>query len=202
MGGQQSSDSDMVDGIICSAIAQETETQRSANIDEQLSRNKFVQPKSNNNNRRVDSDGAMCSEQKQSKTIMMMHSSEKIDDKMIDTMIVSAAFNTDDGGNNNERKHTSTTNRQKATNCDNFDAYEMNERRYGEASVAVAANEGGGGGISSDSGVGFDVCLDDDDTDDDPYAELEFYLEKVKVSVFAGIFYFLYTNDCEGAAIC
>lgn len=177
--GQQSSNSDTVDSMSCSAFAQETETQRSRSVDEQLPHSKLVQP---NFDRCVDDGGAMCTEQKQLKTIMV-HSSEKIDDKIDQVMV--AACNTDgDGRNNNEQNfNKSTTNRSRNKNCDNFNGNETNGRRYGDASAA-AASSGGGGGISSDSGVGFDLGLDDDDTDDDPYAELEFYLEKVKVSVF------------------
>lgn len=176
---QQLSNSDTVDGTSCSAFAQETEAQRSRSADKQLSQNKLDQL---NLNRRADDGGAMCSEQKQSKTIIM-HSNEKIEDK-IDTMTVTTCNTDGYGGNNNEQKfNKSTTNRSKNINCDNFNEYEANERKRGGMSAAAAAN-GGGGGISSDSGVGFELGLDDDDTDEDPYAELEFYLEKVKVSIF------------------
>lgn len=183
---QQSSNSDTVDGMSCSAFAQETETQRTRSVDEQLPHSKLVQP---NFDRCADDGGAMCSKQKQLKTTIM-HSSEKIDDK-VDQMMV-AACNTDgDGRNKNEQKlNKSTTNRSRNKNCDNFNENASNGRRYGDASAA-SASSGGGGGISSDSGVGFDLGLDDDDTDEDPYAELEFYLEKVKVSVEIEIFLFV-----------
>lgn len=83
--------------------------------------------------------------------------------------------------NNNEKNSIkSTTNRSSNQNCDTFGASETNERQYVDATAAVANSCGG---ISSDSGVSFDLGLDDADTDEDPYAELEFYLEKVKVSV-------------------
>lgn len=186
MTAQQSSNSDTVDGMSCSAFAQETETQRTRSVDEQLPHSKLVQP---NFDRCADDGGAMCSKQKQLKTTIM-HSSEKIDDK-VDQMMV-AACNTDgDGRNKNEQKlNKSTTNRSRNKNCDNFNENASNGRRYGDASAA-SASSGGGGGISSDSGVGFDLGLDDDDTDEDPYAELEFYLEKVKVSVEIEIFLFV-----------
>lgn len=56
--------------------------------------------------------------------------------------------------------------------------------------------------ISSDSGVGIDLGIDGDDDDaKDPYAELEFYLEKVKVSV---VFHFilLYGHLAECIRVC
>lgn len=178
MTAQQSSNSDTVDGMSCSAFAPETETQKPRNADGQSSRDKLVYP---NSIRCAHDGGAVCSEQKHSET-MRMHSNEKIVDK-IDTVVVWVGNTDGDGRNNNEQKfNESTTNRPTNTNCDNSNEYETSERRYGGASAAVAVS-GCGGGISSDSGVGVDLGLDDDDTDEDPYAELEFYLEKVKVSI-------------------
>lgn len=175
MAEQQLSSRDALDGASFNVYAQEMDQFCCTN--EQLSRNELALRDRCN----VDGDGVICSKQSKTITKTKMRSSEKIDDKANTNEVTPCMA---DGGYNPSHTHRSGN-----RNCDNSSEHETNTHEYSRTSAVTAANGGG-----SDSGVGFDLGIGDDDIDDDPYAELEFYLEKVKVSIML-VYYLLFSSS-------